>query len=360
VEGKFYVFTRRQVLDVLGEKEGTIVADCYNVSSQGNFEHGTNILNRIGHNLTEDARKVNLSILELEEMLVRGRELLYQARKERIHPYKDDKILTAWNALMISSFAKASKVLKNCKYAEVAARGVEFIYTKLMRHDGRLLARYRDGEAAHLGYLDDYAFLLMALIEVYEATFTSKYLEQAVKLAEDMKELFWDRQQGGFYFYGADGEQLITRPKELYDGAIPSGNSVATLALQKLADITGDAHLMKMVEQQLQFFAGEVQRYAAGHTYFMMAIDYYFTERTDIAIVGYADDANTQAMLDVVQNNFLPEVVVSFHSPSEQNHDEYKTIDGKPTAYICKKYTCQPPITSIDEFTSAIQGRVSM
>ena len=177
VEGKFYVFTRKQVLDILGDKEGTIFADCYNISSQGNFEHGTNILNLIGYDISKYAKKANLSIMELEDILAKGREALYLVREDRIHPYKDDKILTAWNGLMITTFAKAAQVLKNGNYAEVAEGCLEFIYTKLMRHDGRLLARYREGEAAHLAYLDDYAFLLMALIETYETTFGKKYLD---------------------------------------------------------------------------------------------------------------------------------------------------------------------------------------
>jgi len=345
VEGKFYIFTRRQILDILGEKEGTIFADCYNMSPQGNFEHGTNILNRIGHTMSADAQRLSLSTVELEDILSRGREVLYRVREKRIHPYKDDKILTAWNALMITAFAKAARVLKNHKYAEVAQQGLEFIYAKLMRHDGRLLARYREGEAAHLAYLDDYAFLLMALIETYETTFTPKYLTQAVKLAADMQELFWDAEQGGFYFYGVDGEELIARPKELYDGAIPSGNSVTALALQKLADLTGDSQLGIMAKKQLHFFAGEAAKYAAGYTYFMMALDYYLADKTKVVIVGSMNAADTQGMLDILNNGFLPAVVVKFYDSSEQSDGEYKAIDGKAAAYICKNFACQPPIT---------------
>jgi len=355
VEGKFYVFTRGQVLDILGEKEGTIFADCYNISPQGNFEHGTNILNLIGRTISEYAKKVNLSTAELEDILTRGREALYHVREERIHPYKDDKILTAWNALMITAFAKASRVLKNGKYAKVAQQCLEFIYAKLMRHDGRLLARYRTGEAAHLAYLDDYAFLLMALIETYETTFAQRYLDQAVKLAEDMKKLFWDAKQGGFYFSGVDGEELIARPKELYDGAIPSGNSVTTLALQKLADLTGNEKWGKMAERQLHFFADEAARYAAGYTYFMMALDYYIADKTKVVIVGSVNDADTQAMLQVVLNHFLPEALVNFYDSSKELQDEYKVVDGKATAYICKNFACQPPITDTEKLAHMLE-----
>ncbi|WP_378956132.1 thioredoxin domain-containing protein [Pelosinus sp. sgz500959] len=360
VEGKFYVFTREEVLKILGETQGTIFADCYHVSSQGNFEHGTNILNRIEHDVREDAKRANMSVEELEDLLVKGRETLYQVRETRIHPYKDDKILTAWNALMISTFAKASKVLTSYHYAEIAEKGLAFIYENLMqsdgRFDGRLLARYREGEAAHLAYLDDYAFLLMAVIDLYEATFQSNYLEQAVKLAENMEKLFWDAKQGGFYFYGNDGEKLITRPKELYDGAIPSGNSVAALALQKLADLTHDEHLAKIGKEQLEFFVGEAAQYAAGYTYFMMALDYYLVGKIEVVIVGAKDAIDTQNMLQVMKKSFLPAGVVHFYESDGERQDEYKIIDGKATAYLCKSFACQPPITDMEKLAHLVSS----
>ena len=349
VEGKFYIFTREEVLNLLGEKEGTIFADYYNISPTGNFERGTNILNLIGQNRSEYAKKINLSTVELEYILTRARDTLYQLREKRIHPYKDDKILTAWNALMITTLAKAARVLNNVKYAEMAQRCLGFIDAKLTRCDGRLLARYRGGEAAHLAYLDDYAFLLMALIETYETAFAPKYLAQAVKLAEDMKELFWDDQQGGFYFYGVDGEELIARPKELYDGAIPSGNSVITLALQKLADLTDNEDWRKMAERQLGFFAGEATKYAAGYTYFMMALDYYLADKTKIVIIGSIHDADTQALLQAIHSCFLPETMVIFYDFNEKLPNEYKVVEGKATAYICKNFACLPPITEVEK-----------
>jgi uncharacterized protein YyaL (SSP411 family) len=347
VEGKFYVFTRKQVLDILGEEEGTLFADFYHISSQGNFEHGTNILNLIGRDLEAYARVVNRSVDHLSEMLDRGREKLYQVREERIHPYKDDKILTAWNGLMIAAFAKAARVLNQSKFANVAEQGLTFIFKNLIRPNGRLLARYREGEAAHLAYLDDYAFLLMALIEVYETTCKDIYLQQAVTLASDMRELFGDRKEGGFYFYGNDGEELIARPKEIYDGAIPSGNSVAALALQKLADITDDRSFSKIAEQLLEHFAGEVSRYAAGYTYFMMAVDYYVADNLKIVIAGEREAADTKAMLAMIHSCFLPSAAIRFYDRHSQENSEYKEVDHKATAYVCKNFACQPPITDV-------------
>ncbi|MDF2615335.1 MAG: hypothetical protein K0S71_3121 [Clostridia bacterium] len=354
VEGKFYVFTRKQVLEILGEEEGTLFADFYHISSQGNFEHGTSILHLIGRNLEEYARVVNKTVENLSEVLKKGREKLYQVREARIHPYKDDKILTAWNGLMIAAFAKAARVLKQSKYAKVAEQGIAFIYEKLMGSNGRLLARYREGEAAHLAYLDDYAFLLMALIEAYETTCNDYYLQQAVILAKDMGELFGDRTEGGFYFYGNDGEELIARPKEIYDGAIPSGNSVAALALQKLADMTEDRSFSDTAERLLGHFAGEVSRYAAGYTFFMMAVDYYLADNTKIVIVGDKEAADTKAMFDVINSYFLPSAAIRFYNKHSQENMEYKEMDHKATAYICKNFACQPPITNAEKLRNLL------
>lgn len=347
VEGKFYVFTRKQVLDILGEEEGTLFADFYHISSQGNFESGTSILNRIGRDIVAYARVVNRTVEQLSEMLARGRKKLYQVREERIHPYKDDKILTAWNGLMIAAFAKAARVLNQSKFANIAEQGLAFISRKLMKPNGRLLARYREGEAAHLAYLDDYAFLLMALIEVYETTCKEVYLQQAITLAGDMRELFGDHNEGGFYFYGNDGEELIARPKEIYDGAIPSGNSVAALALQKLADITDNRSFSKLAEQLLEHFAGEVSRYAAGYTYFMMAVDYYVAKKLKIVIAGEREDPDTKAMLAMIHSCFLPSTVIRFYDQHSQENSEYKAVDHKTTAYVCKNFACLPPVTDL-------------
>ncbi len=195
----------------------------------------------------------------------------------------------------------------------------------------------------------------MALIEVYETTYKDIYLHQAIKLTSDMKELFWDSIEGGFYFYGNDGEKLITRPKEIYDGAIPSGNSVAALALQKLADITDDRSLSKIAEGLLGHFAGEVSRYAAGYTYFMMAVDYYLADHTKIVIVGDVNAVDTRAMLDVISSCFLPTASIRFYDRNSQDTGEYKEIANKATAYICKNFVCQPPVTDVEKLRAMLK-----
>jgi hypothetical protein len=364
VEGKFYVFTRKEILAALGETRGAIFADFYGITAEGNFEHGASILNTTGRDVAGHAVKVNMSIPEFEELLEESRSKLFRLREKRIHPHKDDKILTAWNALMIVAFAKAARILKKVGYAAVAERALEFIYAKLVRQDGRLLARYRQGEAAHLAYLDDYAFLLWALLEVYETTFVPEYLRQATELVTDMKLLFWDEQQGGFYFYGADGEALLTRPKELYDGAIPSGNSVAALGLLKLASFTADSELEKLAEQLLKSFSGEVANFPRGYTYFLMALDYYWAAHRQIVIAGPADSTDTWAMLSAAGKKFLPDTVIMFHDPGQHevitevlpHISEQNPINGQATAYVCENFACQSPVTDMEQFITKLDA----
>jgi uncharacterized protein YyaL (SSP411 family) len=362
VEGKFYVFTRDEIIAALGEKEGKIFADFYDITPNGNFEHGTSILNFIDQDLARHAEKLAITTAELVQLLEEGRKKLYSLREKRIHPYKDDKILTAWNALMIIAFAKAARILKQPDYAVIAERALAFIYAKLVREDGRLLARYRDGEAAYPAYLDDYAFLLWALLEVYETTFVPKYLVLARKIATDLKQLFWDEDQGGFFFYGADGEDLIARPKEIYDGAMPSGNSVAALALLKLADIIKDSDVAQMAERLLHSFTGEIEQSPRSYTYFLMAVDYYWSAHRQIVIAGQADSLDTRNMLRAIASRFLPDTVVALNDPQQRETIaaimphivDQQPMNGQATAYICEKCSCQKPVVDLHEFDQII------
>jgi uncharacterized protein YyaL (SSP411 family) len=351
VEGKFYVFTKEEVLFVLGPERGQLFADFYHITSQGNFEHGSSVLN-IADDFEDVSHPPKMDTDAVGKQLAQDREKLYAYREKRQHPYKDDKILTAWNALAIAAFAKAARVLKRPKYLQFACRAVEFIYRQLVRKDGRLLARYREGEAAHLAYLDDYAFLLWALLEVYEAALNKEYLRLAVRLAHDMKTLFWDEANGGFYFYGKDAEQLVVKPKELYDGAIPSGNSVAALAMLRLSDYMEDEDIAQQAERLLQFFAGEVEKYPKAYTYFLMALDYYWFGRKKIVVSGKVDQSDVWAMLRVTDGFFLPDAVVVFEHIDE-NASEDK--EEGAIAYICEGFTCKPKICDIEEFASKIK-----
>jgi len=211
-----------------------------------------------------------LQLDELQRLLEDARSRLHAAREERIHPLKDDKILTSWNGLMIAALAKGYQVLGDPKYAAAAGKAADFLLQTLRDPSGRLLRRYRDGHTAYRGFLDDYAFLVWGLLDLYEAVFDIRYLEEALRLNREMLELFWDETHGGCFFTPHDGEALIVRDKEIYDGAVPSGNSVAALNLLRLSRMTGDVSLEQQAERILQAFSGLVGDYPMAYTSFSM------------------------------------------------------------------------------------------
>ncbi|MDD3654846.1 MAG: thioredoxin domain-containing protein, partial [Desulfotomaculaceae bacterium] len=233
----------------------------------------------------------------------------------------------------------------------------------MRRADGRLLARFRDGEAEFPAYLDDYAFLTWELIELYEATFEAAYLEKAVGLIKQTLDLFWDQENGGFYLYGIDAEQLIARPKETYDGALPSGNSVALANLLRLARLTGDEALTQTAEKLVSAFAGEVQQAPHGYPHFLIGVDFLLGPAREIVIAGETDDPWVNKMLQTVRKKYLPEAVVIFHPSGTDGRDiekiapfltEQLPIEGKATAYICQNYACQAPVTEYSELVDML------
>jgi uncharacterized protein YyaL (SSP411 family) len=359
VEGKFYVWRPEEIRQVLGEEDGRLFCECYDVTEEGNFEHHTSILNQIEVSLQKIAEQRGISLEKLEEKLKGMREKLFEVREKRIHPHKDDKILTSWNGLMIAALARAARVLGEMEYADAAAKAVRFIREKLARKDGRLLARYRDGEAAFLAYLDDYAFMAWGLMELYEAVFQTEYLELAIRLTEDMLELFGDERGGGFFFYGKDGEALISRPKEIYDGATPSGNSVAAYNLIRLARLTTDERWMKEADRQLKAFAKSVEASPISHPFFLMAVDFALGPTKEIVIAGKPNDTATKEMIRIVQRAYLPDAVIAL-APRDDVPNTMKfmipRVDGDGSAFesgaavfICENFACQRPVTDPSE-----------
>lgn len=361
-EGKFYVWSKEEIKAILGEEDGELFCTAYNITDKGNFE-GANIANLIGQSFDYLAKKKGISEDELIIQLESYRNILFKEREKRVHPYKDDKILTAWNGLMIAALAKAAQVLNRSDYSEAAIKSVQFILENLRSKDGRLLARYREGEAAYLAYLDDYAFLIWGLIELYEATFEPYYLEQALELNKEMKSLFWDSINGGYYFYGKDAESLFARPKEVYDGAMPSGNSVAALNLLRLARLTGDNQLEEDAEKQLMAFAGTIREHPAAYTFFLTAIWFAIGPTKEIVIAGSRENPDTIEMLDYLRKEYFPEAVILFHSEEDDMQrieqivpylKEQGMINNKATAYICENFTCHSPVTSLEEIKSLL------
>ncbi|CAG7648502.1 thioredoxin domain-containing protein [Paenibacillus allorhizosphaerae] len=365
-EGKFYVWTPDEVKQVLGEEEGELYCDVYDITADGNFE-GHSIPNLIDATVESMARLKQMDLQSMKQRLEASRQKLFEHREKRIHPHKDDKILTSWNGLMIMALAKAAKALQKPEYATAARKAVHFVLNKLRREDGRLLARYRDGEAAYLGYVDDYAFLVWGLIELYEATFDWQLLEQAVQLNEEMLRLFWDDEKGGLFFYGHDGEQLFTRPKEIYDGAMPSGNSAAALNMHKLARYTYNAALAQKAELQLKAFAGSVERYPSGHALFLMALEFALGAPAEIVIAGDPAKTDTQEMIREVQRAFLPQAIIILNPKGDDAADVARLIPlaqdklplgGRATAYVCENFACQSPVSDVEELRELLQPEV--
>ncbi len=337
-EGKFYLWDKSEILNVLGENDGKYFCKIYGISEKGNFE-GKNIPNFIEN---EEFRS-----MEKDTRVKRLKEKLYNYRVERVRPFKDDKILTSWNGLMIAAMTYAGRIFNNKKLLKTSASAVDFILNNMRREDGRILARYRDGEAEYLGYLEDYSYFIWGLIELYQAIHDESYLDAAVGLVEDMIKLFYDSLEGGFFNYGADGEELIACPKGLYDGALPSGNSVASMVLLKLSFLAEKIEYHEIVSKIFDYFGAQVVGYPAGYTYFISSFLLYLTGCMKIVLVGNEEDVNIREMMNVLNNNFLPHAIIML---KKQMEGEYKKIDGKATAYICIGRSCSRPVTELNEF----------
>ena len=363
-EGLFYVWRPEEIREYLGDETGSLFCRFYDITNQGNFEGGRSIAH-IPVPLADFAGKENLEPDELASRLESARERLFQHREKRVHPLKDDKILTAWNGLMIAALAKGHQVFGDNAYANAAAGAATFILKNLKRPDGRLLCRYRQGEAAYPAYLDDYAFMVWGLLELYQATFDITWLEEALSLNRDMVDIFWDGEHGGLFFTGKGNEKLLTRSKEIYDGATPSGNSVAALNLLRLGRLTGNVELERKAEELIQSFSSEIAAYPMGYTQMLHAIDFMIGPTKEIVIAGDPKQEATKQMIRSVQQAYLPNKVILLYwdGPEKETTEklvpflkEMKPVDNKPTAYICQQYACQTPITSLEELQEALKG----
>ncbi len=354
VEGKFYVWTPDEIVKILGEKDGRIFCDYYDVSREGNFEE-KNILH-VDKPLDAFAKLEGIKPEELRELLRSAREKLFAVREKRVRPHKDDKILTSWNGLMIAALARGAQALHEPEYAQMAVRATDFILNALHRKDGTLLRRHRLGESAISGYLDDYAYFVWGLIELYEATFETKYLKIALELNKQMVENFWDEKGGGFFFSGKRNEQLIAQTKEIYDGATPSGNSVALFNILRLERMTGNPGLGKIGEQLVKTFGETISQHPSGYTHFLCALDFALGPTREIVIAGEPDHKDTKQILEEIGKRFLPRKIVLLNSPKDTSLEEIaefvkeqKPIDGRATVYVCENYACKSPVNNINQ-----------
>ncbi|MDD4658446.1 MAG: thioredoxin domain-containing protein [Eubacteriales bacterium] len=350
VEGKFYAWEQEEVMAVLGQEQGILFCEAYNITEKGNFE-GKNIPNLIDTDLTQVANFHNVEPDLFKSIMESCRHKLFIHREERVHPHKDDKVLTSWNALMIAALALAARAFGEDKFLQRAKEAYEFIEDNLTE-SGRLLARWRQGEARYKAYIDDYAYLLWACNELYAASLDITWLTKAKELASQMQGLFWDEENGGFYFYGHDGEELISRPKEIYDGALPSGNSVAARELIRLARLTGDPEQQALAEGIFTAFAGQVKHHPAGHGFLLQALLQALVPGKEAVVVGDLRQPETRQLLSQVQRSFLPEVsLLAAAQPQELDQVAPFAAGIKPSpetrVYLCQNYACGLPETDI-------------
>jgi uncharacterized protein len=363
-EGKFYLWTAPELEQLLGKEDAQLVANVYNTQPAGNFSEeatgrkdGGNILH-LKQSLKELAPALGLTSDELTARVDGVRTKLFEARTMRIRPLKDDKVLTDWNGLMIAALAKGAQIFNETVYADAAAKAMEFTLRNTRDKDGRLLHRFREGEASIQGNLDDYAFVIWALLELHELTFDAAYLRHALGLSDDLIKHFWDPEQGGFFFTPDDGEELLVRRKEIYDGAIPSGNSVSMLNLLRLGRLTGNADLEEKAEQVAKAFSRKVELFPAAFTQLLVGIDFSIGPSREVVIVGNPRADDTDRFVQAVRARFMPNKVVLLKPVGEEAFeiirlapytDACTALEGKATAYICSNYACQLPTTDVAE-----------
>ena len=363
-EGRYYVWTPDQIRSVLGRETGGRFCRFYGVTPEGNFEDGASVLHRTTAAETFAARE-HLSVLELERFVESSRRKLFKVRQERVAPLKDDKILADWNGLMIAALARGGAVLGDEAYIQAAQRAAEFLLWQLHNKKGRLLHRYRDGQAAIDGFLDDHAFFLWALIELYEAAFQARYLREALRLADDMVDRFWDSRRGGFYLTGSGEEAMLMRPKEITDGALPSGNSAAALGLLRLGRLAGRADLEERARETMDAAAAQAARVPGGFSHLLMALDFALGPAHEVVIAGDLQEKDTRQMLTALRSRFVPNAVVLLHPSGREGRDLEKLVpavrnqvplEGKAAAYVCRDFACRRPVTDPDRMMAQIDS----
>jgi uncharacterized protein len=341
VEGKYYVWTPEEVTQILGEKTGKMVNDYFGLTTEGNFE---------GHNILHVSREI---AAELPEPVREARTALLNGRRQRISPNRDEKAIASWNGLMLSSLAEAACVSGRQDYQTAAAANGEFLVTSMM--DGAYLKHtWKDGKAKIEGFLDDYALVIDGLVNLHLATFLGKWLKQAIQMTKIMVDEFWDESHGMWFDTSKRHPSLFIRPSSSYDNAVPSGASAATLALLKIARLTGKADLERIATRSLQGVTEVITRYPLGFCNWLCAVDFYTSISQEIVIIGHRqNDSNTQELMRILSGFWLPNKVAVAFDPSDPIPItglpllEGKTmINGQPTIYICENYSCDKPISS--------------
>jgi uncharacterized protein YyaL (SSP411 family) len=357
-EGKFFAWTPAELRRALGAKHGDWAQAWFGVTDEGNFEHGKSALWR--HDEPEEvARRLHVDVAELARAMSEARRVLLAEREKRVHPGRDDKVLAAWNGLMISALAQAHQVLSEPRYLAAARRAATFLITGMRQDDGRLFATARDGRAHLNAYLDDYAFVIQALIDLYESDFDARWLREALALNEILADRFEDPANGGYFTTGRDHETLIARLKSPHDGALPAGNGVQALNLLRLSELTGRGALAQSAERTILSVGAMVNRYPAAFSQMLVAVDFLHAGPREIVIAGDPASEAVSAMVSEVRRTFLPQRVVAL-AGADRDTDLIPLLENRDAgprgarAFVCRNYACRLPAEDAAELAKQL------
>ncbi len=349
-EGKFFVWEKSEILKILGD-EAEVFCAYYGVTEEGNFEE-RNILNVVT-SLNDLAAKYGKSNEDVVKLLADAREKLFAVREKRIKPFRDEKILTAWNGMMLATFSEASAILAREDFLSIAKENADFLLTNL-RIEGRLLRTWKDGIGKLNAYLEDYTNLCDGLLELFQVSGEMRWLNEAKRLADEMIVKFWDEESGGFYFTSIDHEELLMRSKDYYDNATPSGNSVAADVFLKLTKITSDEKYERYAVTILRLIATQIRRYAGAFGRALASLEFHLGASKEIVLIG----ARRSELEREVFANYLPGKITVL---SGEASSELPLLEGrlmlkeKPTAYVCENFVCQKPTANVEELRSQLQ-----
>ena len=350
-EGLFYVWTKEELVGVLGAEKGAWAAAWYGVTPEGNFEGGKSALWR-HESATNVAKALGVDQFDLEAAMALSGPLLRAAREARVHPSRDDKVLVAWNGMMISALAQAYQVLEDPRYLAAAKESAAYILKDMRQEDGRLFATARDGTAHLNGYLDDYAFLTAGLIDLYESDFDPAWIRQALAL-EAIVQTEFQTKDGGFYSTGNSHEVLLVRMRSTRDGAIPSGLAIQAMNLLRLSELTGNQKLAASAEAALASSGKEVNQVPQAYSQLLLAWDTLRARPFEVVLAGELDDPHTATLLKALRSTYLPHRVVAL---ADSRADlkrmpilQEKTSEGKTRVFVCRNFTCQSPTESVAE-----------
>ena len=362
-EGKFYLWTLTEIQEALSPQEADLAVKLFGVTAEGNYPEA--VRGRTGKNILHFAvpietlaQEQNLTLDQFIGKLAKIVNALFKARELRVHPAKDDKVLVDWNGLMIAALAKASQVLEEPRYLQAAIKAADFILKEMRTPQGRLLHRYAKGETAVGGFLDDYACLVFGLIEVYEASLDEKYLQASVELTKVMVEDFWDDTAGGFFFSTKSTEQTLPRIKQTYDGAVPSGNSIALVCLLRLAALSGETSFGSYGDKLLAFLSQDVLGQPLGHTFALVGLDLAVGPSVNVVLVGDPQENDVKGMLAALRKNYLLNLTMTLWTEQKAKTAplgvSYERLEGKATAYVCVGQTCLPPTNSVEKMLELV------